>query len=925
MTEQSQQKTYQFSRFARLLQVHERVLADAVPRVPAGMGENINKSFAGAPEEMSASDGASVQPIYGWVSGGIALPASGGCYAVEILPDTSVRVLAYLDTFGRAFVMNEATVVPPARTPDMQFVGDDPDHPFADGTGSVYVRGPEGEPRDVMRFRREKGRYTFFDSWYDFGEHGEDLPYNSAMARAFFAFVYRPSLGAPHLPKRGLDGIFHLLRSERPLKAMEAILRSVEETRADPLVQTPPLVLCLAAWLEEAGIDVLQKAHLSDDALRLVRTIRYADTFFLALDDETAKVPPSYIWALESALNRFLLVAEALGDRASQASEEECLRWDGHLIETIALQQPALGNLADAPLGEAGSEWEVRCAISSAIERLRLPYRVSITIRENLENGAVAFNIVTPDESIMPAYNCENTDHNDNPIAKLNSEQDRQNEALRYAMHVGLLLTAISFEASEKITRVDIVARSLRELNKEYYAREGSHDVASLPALYDVTFERDFYLENGEFESGRAGNPRMIFEAAGARYDVDDADAFAFIKSHEAYQQRREAPEAFHQELDARDAAVLGITGDACDMRIMYDGTRRRFAEKLSDEVVCATSATDAIRLVRTAQEKASSNNDERAVAGCTRLMAALTEGSIDVTDQNAIVSCVLGEDRCLAALGRANALAESGEYDQAVDVLIDAIAESAALEGFTDGLATVYRTFDSYASRLIYNQARQGKLPAPQSAREDADKRVELAPDSYYLCFLEIVRLLEHSFERSDDALRYGRQALALGPATGAGYRQLGRAFMLVGDMENAAQTLMHGLKIMVQPNDIAMAYYQLAYVLWKQNRYAEGALCYVKSIMTSSIIAPQASAELQELMEEAPVVLPEREEIDGALESAGIVVAPTGEVLDALGSAIVTAVNGGLFPVARNLLAIRLRYRPDDALMAVLISLED
>ena len=198
MTEQSQQKTYQFSRFARLLQVHERVLADAVPRVPAGMGESINKSSAGALEETSASDGAPVQPIYGWVSGGISLPASGGCYAVEILPDTSVRVLAYLDTFGRAFVMNEATVVPPARTPDMQFVGDDPEHPFADGIGSVYVRGPEGEPRDVMRFRREKGRYTFFDSWYDFGEHGEDLPYNSAMARAFFAFVYRPSLGAPH-------------------------------------------------------------------------------------------------------------------------------------------------------------------------------------------------------------------------------------------------------------------------------------------------------------------------------------------------------------------------------------------------------------------------------------------------------------------------------------------------------------------------------------------------------------------------------------------------------------------------------------------------------------------------------------------------------------------------------------------------------
>ncbi|MEY8561871.1 hypothetical protein AALA21_02260 [Eggerthellaceae bacterium 3-80] len=925
MTEQSLQKTYQFSRFARLLQVHERVLADAVPRIPKREFGTPDMGFVGVSGITDNAESSSAQSLFGWLAGGIAMPATGGCYAVEFLPDKSVRVLAYLDTFGRAFVMDEATIVPPARRPDMQFVGDDPDRPFADGTGNVYVRDAEGEVRDVVCFRREKGRYSFFDSWYDFGEHGEDLSYNSAMARAFFAFVYRPSQGAPQLPKRGLDGIFQILRTERPLKAMEAILRSVEEAQTDPLLQIPPLVLCLAEWLKEAGIEVLQKAHLADDALRLVRTIRYANTYFLALDDEDAKVPPSYIWALESALNRFLLVAEALGDRASRASEEECLRWDGHLIETIALQQPELRNLADAPIGPVGSEWDVRCAISSAIERLRLPYRISIAIREDLAAGAVAFNIVTPDESIMPAYNCENVDHNDNPIAKLNSEQDRQNEALRYAMHIGLLLAAIAFEATEKIVRVDIVARSLRELNKEYYAREGSRDVASLPALYDVTFERNFYDEHGEFESGRAGNPRTIFDAAGARYDVDEADAFTFIKSHDSYTQRREAPEAFSQTLDASEASVLGVTGDSCDMRIMYDGARRRFAEKVSDEVVHATSTTDAIRLVRIAQEKATADNDERAVSGCIRLMAALTEGSIDAFDQNAIVSCILGEDRCLTALGKANALADSGEYDQAVEVLIDAVAESAALDGFTDGLATVYRTFDSYASRLIYNLARKGELKDPRSAQDDVSKRVELAPDSYYLCCLEIVRLLEHSFERTDDALRYGQQSLALGPATGAGYRQLGRAFMLVGDMENAAKTLLSGLEIMVQPNDIAMAYYQLAYVFWKQNRYAEGALCYVKSIMTSSIIAPQASAELQELMEEAPVILPERDGIDEALEQSGIVVAPTESVLDALGSAIVAAVDAGLFPVARNLLAIRLRYRPDDALMAVLISLED
>jgi len=50
---------------------------------------------------------------------------------------------------------------------------------------------------------------------------------------------------------------------------------------------------------------------------------------------------------------------------------------------------------------------------------------------------------------------------------------------------------------------------------------------------------------------------------------------------------------------------------------------------------------------------------------------------------------------------------------------------------------------------------------------------------------------------------------------------------------------------------------------------------------------------------------------------------VAPTAEVLEALDSGASAAVDAGMFPVARNLLALRLRYRPDDALVNVLRSL--
>lgn len=147
----------------------------------------------------------------------------------------------------------------------------------------------------------------------------------------------------------------------------------------------------------------------------------------------------------------------------------------------------------------------------------------------------------------------------------------------------------------------------------------------------------------------------------------------------------------------------------------------------------------------------------------------------------------------------------------------------------------------------------------------------------------------------------------------------------MLVGDMENAAGVLQDGLRIATQPNEIAVAYYQLAYVLWKAGRAQDGAACYLKSISISPVMAVQATAELQELVEETGATIVAREDIDEELEKADLVVSPTAEVLDVLGEGAARATDAGLFPVARNLLAIRLRYRPDDALVNVLRSLEE
>lgn len=930
---------YRIGAADKMFNVRAQVLEAAVPPVP------------GAPEAPGS---------YGLVLKGLPMPGTGMGYVVECLDKDTVRVLAYIDPYGRAFSTPDVLAAPPAREPDLDFARFADQGRAGEERGCVEVRDGEGE-RQAAQYACARGRYALFDSWYDFGPYGTDLPYAEALARAYLAFVHRPAMGGPSVPERGIGFVFSMLREEKLLAALRSIVRTVRGAEADPVLRPPALAAALARWLGEAGFEQIDARSLAEDSLRLVRTVRYADTFYVAVDDEKAPVARREVWALEGALNRFLLVSEAFGDRASLASDVDCARWDAYLIDTAASAPLAFELASETSSGVSGGEWALRCAVSAALERLKLPFRAEALLRCDVVEGAAALEVTVPDAGLMPTWRWV-----DGPAAAPGApagggwaavpHAEREAQAGRYAMHVGLALALAAFENSPLVRRVDLVARPLAaEDAEDKRSVDGDHaefprgeaDVA--PAYYQVTLRRELLADEGFVRAARMGDPVPLFMRAGALFDLPAADPFAVVGALPSATARRTLPERADAPVPDPLASVLG-TGDAAGLRIEADAYRRRIGERLADRIVRSATATEAIRIAREEQDAAEARGDGLAVSACMRLMAALAEGSLDTEDQNAIVGCFLGEDRCLVALGRARTAAAQ-EPDRAVSILIDAVAETAALDGYVDGAKTAYRSFDSYAARVCYNRAlsaaRNGQPrsasaagdahPAPPDAAApvvpdlallaaaDAPRRIELAPDSFYLCHLEIVRLLEHSFERTDEALRYGRRSIELAPTTAAGYRQLGRAFMLVGDMENAEKTLVGGLNIAVQPDDIAMAYYQLAYVRWKAGDPRAGALCYVKSLATSPVVAMQATAELHELVEETGAALPDKEAVDGELEKAGVPVAPTTAMLDMLDQGAAAATDAGMLPAARNLLVLRLRYRPDDALVNVLRSLED
>lgn len=913
-----------------------RVLPDAVP--PIGLD-----AVDGPPSDNGL-------PSYGWVMGVFPAPSKEDRYIVQFLGKREFRIFAYVDRYGRVFSTDRPLESPPTCNPRLELIRLSDQPSAGEERGYVVVRDEEGVSRQTGQYRSERDRYSLFDSWYDFGPYGVDLSYDDALTRAYLAFVYRPSIGASRVPARGIILVQEQLGEGKLLPALETIVLAVRDGEEDPLLRPPALLRVFSRWIQDAGLTDVMSRDVSDDALRLVRTVRYANTYYVGLEGEGTGIQRREVWALEAALNRLLLVNEALGDRASFASDADCSRWDGYLLETIGTQAVSTELGEGVPGGFFGGEWEMRCRMGAVLERLKLPFRVDSRLRVNAAEGVVALDLTVPDAGLMPAW--EWVEDIGAPVSEGEvpagewvaiSQERRDEQARRYAMHIGLVLAAAAFDIDGGIGRVALVARPFEDDHAnggETTGEDREFPVETkLAAYYQIMFSREGYEGFERFASARAGDPFPLFVQAGATFDVTGADPFAVIDAFPVEARRSLLPESDDEPLPDVVQAVFGADR-ASGLRVDSAAYRRKIGERIADGIVHTDSATEAIRIVREEQNEAEVRNDDRTAAAANRLMAALAEGSLDTEDQNAVVSCFLGEDRCLAALGRARGYAQQ-DIGKAVSVLVDAVSEAAALDGFVDGSTKVYRSFESYASRIRYNRALAAGAKTTDEGRDahlldddiwsidalvrnDIGKRVELVPDSFYLCHLEIVRLLEHSFERTDEALHYGRRAIGMAPATAAGYRQLGRVYMLVGDMDNAAAVLTAGLRIASQPSDIAVTYYQLAYALWKMGKPRVAAACYLKSMMTSPIVVLQATAELRELLGEHHVDPIERDDVDELLSEAGVVLAPTDDMMSVFDEGAAAATDVGMFSVARNLLSLRLRYRSDDALVNVLRSLD-
>lgn len=894
-------------------------------------------------------------PRYAWIRGALPAPNPSDCYVVQFRNATEFILLAYIDRFGRVFATKAPHVAPPAHYPHLAFAkyAHQPEEQGEVGVVQTYDR--HGRISYPAEYVCTNNRYVLRDSWFDFTAYDNAMVLDDALSRAFLAFVYRPRMLGTGMPERGLEMVRRILTEKDPLEGLEAIENEVLTAEEDPAMNPPALMRCLARWLAQAGLkEALGLAFgLRDPQLRGGFPTRYSKTIFVRPTEESV-VSDRICWQIEGALNRYLLIKHKLGDQAATASVHAIAQAEEQLrtVDLLAQMKDALRPV-DQEANQPAGEWGVRSGMARDIESLRVPYRFEAEFRADVSAGVVAFDLTAPDFAMMPASVVPGG-------AGAFSQDERQALALEYAQVLGALLAASAFYRGRRIQRVAVTAFP--------FALEGEPDPEK---LYSVVFERASFCRCLALLEGASPNVAAFFAHAqgGSEEGFRVSDGLDLLEEQlslipgfeeESYTIEQSNAAAFTYALHSLDPLEPGISFDnqvfdlvkqlpsdkvrymlpGQESRIMsdfaqsslgctttaglsvnHDARYRYVAEQIAEKVARASSSRECIALIRQTQAE---SDDPSVLEGCNRLMAALAQDQVDARDQNRVVGAFLGRDRFLEALMQSRAVGD--EDPRRAQAILRAVVDEALDAGvYEDSETTVYRVFDSTTSRLVYNLACRGTLEIPGlDLSADRGKTVELAPDSFFYCLVDLVRLLGVEFTGADQVQRYGALAIRTAPTMAAGYRTVARGFMLSGDLSAARTYLSTALRLALHPSDIGMCYYQLGYVEWKSGRYKAAMACYCKSMSMLPDLRLQVFTELRQMLQERRLRLVEGDDVDAALTRAGIPVAPNSRVLDSLHMATAAIVDEGLFPSAQNVLSTELHYRPDDALSHVLRSLD-
>lgn len=232
------------------------------------------------------------------------------------------------------------------------------------------------------------------------------------------------------------------------------------------------------------------------------------------------------------------------------------------------------------------------------------------------------------------------------------------------------------------------------------------------------------------------------------------------------------------------------------------------------------------------------------------------------------------------------------GDPQGAFDLIENKFAE---LDSAFSSAGRVPVYFNSYAERVVYN-----KLFATPG------EKLVLIPDNLFQTHMEMVEVYSH-VGKPDDVLRHLNTAVAYAPAYPLPHLRLAVMLAEQGDWQSSFAAASNALRVALDKDDAAYAYYRMAYAAWMQDQFDIAAACYVIAIRISVRTIPHALEELEELTNRArsqdiPLPLDFNEAVD-ALAYYDIDFWPHTQAASMMDVSAKTAVDNYLFVAGRTL----------------------
>ncbi|MDF7663703.1 tetratricopeptide repeat protein [Bifidobacterium sp. ESL0763] len=407
--------------------------------------------------------------------------------------------------------------------------------------------------------------------------------------------------------------------------------------------------------------------------------------------------------------------------------------------------------------------------------------------------------------------------------------------------------------------------------------------------LATVTFSRHEFMER--MRDCGLDRPVETYRSFGATLDIAGFDVVSGQAKTPQFTLRdkrfsplgsQEEPELSDQRFDPSVARVLGC-GQAMGLSIQRADLMQRAVDEFHR--IASDASLPSVAKAQKAMDIVDQIGDPELADLAPQVSKALIDG-VDTPDLDFTMAKRLDGERL-----KARDLLFSGQVDQAIDSLqraVDAMDERYAGSGAA-------RYFNSYAERVVYN-----RLFATR------DERTVLIPDNLFYAHMELADVLAQ-LRGAKAALPHLNQLVAYAPSYPLSHLRLAVQLAREEDWNPARAACLNALRVSLDRDDAAYAYYRLAYAEWMCGRLDVAAASYIMSEHIAPGKIASLDNELQELLARAQsqcILVPTGLQFaEHVLSGHGLPVWPNTEVADIVRRAARVCVDGGMFVPARTL----------------------